>query len=48
MDVGVSIKKLVQTLRPLREVTIMLANQTLTAQPQIPADVQELIERVTH
>jgi transposase len=45
---GVSIKKLVQTLRPLREVSITLAGQTLTAQPQVPADVQELVDRVTH
>lgn len=45
---GVSIKKLVQTLRPLREVTISIAGQTITAQPQVPADVQELIDRVTH
>ena len=45
---GVSIKKLVQTLRPLREVTITLAGQTITAQPQVSTDVQELIDRVAH
>ncbi len=45
---GVSIKKLIQTLRPLREVTISVAGQTITAQPQLDADVQELIDRVTH
>jgi transposase len=45
---GVSIKKLVQTLRPLREVTITLAAQTITAQPKVTADVQELIDRVAH
>ncbi len=45
---GVSIKRLVQTLRPLREVTITVAGQTITAQPQIPADAQELIDRVAH
>jgi len=45
---GVSIKKLVQTLRPLREVTITLAGQTITAQPQVPADVQDIIDRVAH
>jgi transposase len=45
---GVSIKKLVQTLRPLQDITITLAGQTITARPQIPADVQELINRVAH
>lgn len=45
---GLSIKKLVQTLRPLREVTVSVAGQTLTAQPQIPSDVQALIDRMTH
>ena len=39
---AVSIKKLVQTLRPLREVTITVAAQTITAQPQevVPALVE--------
>lgn len=45
---GVSIKKLVTTMRPLREVTVSVAGQTLTAQPQIPTDAQELIDRATH
>jgi hypothetical protein len=45
---GISIKKLVQTLRPLREVTITVARQTITAQPQVPDHIQELIDRVTH
>lgn len=45
---GVSIKKLVQTLRPLQEVTITVAGQPIAARPQIPADAQELIDRVTH
>lgn len=45
---GVSIKKLVQALRPLQDVTITLAGQTIDARPQIPADIQELIDRVTH
>lgn len=44
----ISIKKLVQTLRPLREVTITVAGQTITAQPQVPTDVQTLLDRVTH
>lgn len=45
---GVSIKKLITTLKPLREVTISIAGQTLTAKPQVPDDVQELVDRVTH
>jgi hypothetical protein len=45
---GVSIRKLIYTLRPLREVTITLAGQTITAQLTIAADVQELIDRVAH
>lgn len=45
---GLSIKKLVQTLRPLREITITIAGQTITAQPKVPADIQELLNRVTH
>ncbi len=45
---GLSIKKLVQTLRPLREVTITVAGQTITAAPQVPADVQQVIDRVAH
>ena len=45
---GWSIKKLVQTLRPLREVTIDNNGQTLTAQPKIPDHVREAIARVTH
>jgi transposase len=45
---GISIRKFVQTLRPLREVTITVAGQTLTAQPEIPADVQKLIDQVAH
>ena len=45
---GVSIKKLVQTLRPLQDVTISIAGQPVAARPQIPAQAQELIDRVTH
>ena len=45
---GISIKKIVQTLRPLREVTIDVAGHALTAQPQVPAEAQQIIDRVTH
>lgn len=34
---GISVKKLVQTLQPLREVTINIAGRTITAKPQ-PSD----------
>ena len=44
----VSIRRIIQTLRPLREVTIDIAGQSLTAQPQVPADAQDIIDRVTH
>lgn len=45
---GLSIKKIVRTLRPLRDVTISLAGQTITAKPDIPAETKALIERATH
>jgi len=43
-----SIKKIVQTLRPLRDVTISIAGQTITARPVIPDDTQAIIEKATH
>ncbi|MDT0201845.1 hypothetical protein [Nocardioides sp. AE5] len=45
---GVSIKKLVTTLRPLREITISVAGQTITAEPKIPSEVRDLLERLGH
>ena len=45
---GLSIKKLVTTLRPLREATITIAGHTIAAATPIPDDIQELIDRVTH
>jgi transposase len=45
---GISIKKLVTTLRPLRQITITIAGQTITADPKIPADVQDLLSRAGH
>jgi hypothetical protein len=41
---GVSIKKIVQTLRPLRTATISLGNQQLTAPPRIPSHTQALLD----
>jgi hypothetical protein len=45
---GVSIKKIVQALRPLQEITVDIAGQYLVAQPQIPAEAQQIIHDVTH
>jgi len=41
---GVSIKKIVQTLRPLRTATISLGNQQLTAPPRIPDHAQAILD----
>ena len=41
---GVSIKKIVQTLRPLRSATISLGNQQLTAPPRIPDHAQTILD----
>src|SRR5436309_6284982 len=40
---GVSIKKIVQTLRPLRSATISLGQQQLTAPPRIPNHAQAIL-----
>jgi hypothetical protein len=40
---GMSIKKLVNTLRPIRSATIALSGQMLTLEPEIPADVRDLL-----
>lgn len=40
---GVSIKKFVQLLRPLREVTVNINGHELLAKPEIPADVSEIL-----
>ena len=45
---GISIRRLVQTLRPLRDVTISIAGQNITARPAIPDDIQAIIEKATH
>lgn len=41
---GVSIKKIIQTLRPLRSATISVGNQQVTAPPRIPEHAQNLLE----
>ncbi|MGL4743194.1 MAG: IS1634 family transposase [Dermatophilaceae bacterium] len=45
---GISIRRLVQTLRPLRDVTISIAGQDITAHPAIPEDAQTIIDSATH
>lgn len=42
---GLSIKRLVRLLRPLQQVTIQIAGQTITAQPQITPDTATIIEK---
>ena len=41
---GVSIKKIVQALRPLRTATISLGNQQITAPPRIPDHAQVILD----
>ena len=43
---GITIKKLVRTLRPLRTVTIAIGGHTLTAEPQIHADARDILDRL--
>ena len=45
---GMSIKKIIHTLRPLQEITISLNGQTLTAKPRLHADARELLHRLAH
>ena len=44
---GLSIKKILTTLRPLRSATITIGRQQLTAPPQIPADAQKVLNDLT-
>ena len=43
---GISIKRLIRTLRPPRQVTIQIAGQTITAQPHITPDTTTIIEKI--
>ena len=43
---GVSIKKTVRTLRPLRTVKIRLAGQTITATPIITAEARAILDQL--
>jgi hypothetical protein len=41
---GVSIKKIIQTLRPMRTATISLGNQQITTPPRIPDHARALLD----
>lgn len=43
---GLSIKRLVRLLQPLREVTITIAGQTITTQPQLDPDTSAIIDNI--
>ena len=43
---GVTIKKLVQTLRPLKSVTITIAGQQVTAKPRLNADATAILDKI--
>ncbi len=43
---GVSIKKIVQTLRPLRAATISVGGQQLTASPLIPDEARDILDHL--
>ena len=44
---GVSIKKLVNTLRPVRSATIALGGQRLTLEPEMPPAAQDILTTIT-
>jgi len=43
---GVSIKRLVQTLRPLRTVTITIAGEQVTAQPRLEPEAAAILDKI--
>lgn len=43
---GISIKKLVQTPKPLQTVTINVNGHELTAAPAVDADTQEILDKI--
>lgn len=45
---GVTIKKLVQTLRPLKSVTITIAGQQVTAKPRLNAHATAILDKIPH
>lgn len=45
---GASLKKIIQTLRPLRHITIRIGDQHLEAEPAIPNNVADLLTTLGH
>ncbi len=45
---GVSIRKIIRTLRPLRHVTINIAGHTLEAAPTIPDEAHHILHAAGH
>lgn len=45
---GLTIKRIVRELRPLRHVTITLAGHTITAEPQTTKTSQHILEKCGH
>lgn len=45
---GVSLKKIITTLRPLQDVTIRIAGQQLTAAPESTPEARAILEKLTH
>lgn len=43
---GVSLKKLVQTMRPLRTVTIDIDGHTITAKPQLSQNAEQILAKL--
>ena len=43
---GVTIKKLVRTLGPLRSVEIAIGDHHLTAEPTIPTDARDILDKL--
>ena len=43
---GVSLRKLVQTLRPLRTVTIDIYGHTITAKPQLNQNAEQILAKL--
>jgi transposase len=43
---GLSINKILKTLRPLRSATVTIGSQQVTAHPRIPAEVQSLLVKL--
>jgi hypothetical protein len=41
---GLSINKILKTLRPLRSATVAIGTQRITAQPRVPTDAQSLLD----